>query len=119
MVGYEKSLQAASEFPVSVLSVRLVAELCSAEFRVPPLRPTQRGGFSLPFALVGMVGYEKSLQAASEFPVSALSARLVAELCSAEFRVPPLRPNLTNSNIRNSKRIANGLVRFFLYFSRK
>ena len=32
-----------------------------------------------------------------------------SELCSA---VPPLRPNLTNSNVRNSKRTVSGLVRF-------
>ena len=30
-----------------------------------------------------------------------------------QVRVLSLRPNLTNSNVRNSKRIVNGLVRFF------
>ena len=67
--------------------------------------------------MVKMVGHENSLQAASDFPVFNFCMRLVAELarrsssepCSA---VPPLRPNLTNSNVRNSKRIVNGLVRF-------
>ena len=61
---------------------------------------------------------ERSLQAASNLPPLTSSVRLVAELarrssselCSA---VPPLRPSLTNSNVRNSKRIVNGLVRFF------
>ena len=39
----------------------------------------------------------------------------VAKLLAAwsNFSCPSLRPNLTNSNIQNSKRIVNGLVRFF------
>ena len=36
-----------------------------------------------------------------------------------QVRILSLRPNLTNSNVRNSKRTVNGLVRFFLYFRRK
>jgi hypothetical protein len=35
----EKPLQAASNLPFSTLSVQLVAELCSAGFRVPPPAP--------------------------------------------------------------------------------
>jgi hypothetical protein len=35
----EKPLQAASNYPISILSVQLVAELRSAGFRVPPLAP--------------------------------------------------------------------------------
>ena len=54
-------------------------------------------------------------QAPFSFPLSSCGL-MNSPQASSEFRVPPLRPNLTNSNVRNSKRIVNGLVRFFLYF---
>ena len=59
--------------------------------------------------MVETVGYEESLQAASNFLFSAFQGRLDAELArrsSSELRsaVPPLRPNLTHSNVRNAKR---------------
>ncbi len=60
---------------------------------------------------------ERSLQIASYFLISDLLVRFDPERSEDEFRDPPLRPNLTHSNVRNSKRIVNGLVRFFLCFS--
>jgi hypothetical protein len=85
-VGCEKSFQIAREVPTFDFIVRFDPERCEDEFRVPPLRPIEKGVIRLPFLLVETVGYEKSLQAASSIPISDLLVRL-DELATGEFGV--------------------------------
>ena len=66
----------------------------------------------LPSLFACGTGTRRSVQVASNLPVSALLVQLAPERSEDGFRIPVPQPNLTNLNLLL---MVGGLVRFFLF----